>query len=105
MSMSAFGDKLRTVNPEQVASVLRTIGQAGAAVTGYAWLGSDPIISALAGVVFTGLTWWGQNVRSDANLIKSVADMPAVKTVVTESVSAANSVPRPNVVPPGAVVN
>jgi hypothetical protein len=81
---------LRAVNPEQIASLVRTIVQFGGGYfVGKGVLTGDELTLIVSGVVTLAVTLWGIWARSDNNLIKSAADVPAVKEIVAPVSSAA----------------
>lgn len=91
-------DRLRNINPEQAWSAVRTIGQVvGSIMVTKGWI-SDADWQLYSGaalvIVPTIIGLWA---RSDVNLIKSAADVPAVEKVVTEAALVANSIDRKNV--------
>lgn len=91
-------NRLRNVNPEQLASLLRTFLQVIGGVLvaqGYATEGQWAEWSGAALIILP--TLWGLWARSDTNLIKSAADVPAVDKVVTEAPVVAASIDRKNV--------
>lgn len=91
-------DKIRTINPEQLAVLFRTALQFGG---GY--LVGQGIVDAETWTVLSGalltlaITLWGLWARKDSNLIKSAAAVPAVEKVVAPGVSAARDPDYPKV--------
>lgn len=97
------GDALRLVNPAQIASLVRTLAQAASAITGWAFLNNNNVITAASTVVFGLVTLWGLWARSDKNLLKSAEEVPAVKTlVVSPTVPMATDPDHPKIVPPAS---
>jgi hypothetical protein len=92
-------NRLRTMNPEQVASLFRTLLQfAGGLGVAYGVMTETQFASILSGLMTVFVTAWGLWARSDANLIASAANVPAVHSVVTDPDVAATT-PAANVVP------
>ncbi len=91
-------NKLRTINPEQLAALLRTILQVvGGVVATKGWL-SDADWALYSGAFLTvATTVWGIVVRSDTNLVKSAADVPAVDKIVAPGTPLAFDPEQPKV--------
>jgi hypothetical protein len=82
--------KLRTLNPEQVWSAVRTIGQVvGSILVTKGWIADADwqLYSGAALVIVPTII--GLINRSDENLIKSAAEVPAVKEIVAPGTSVA----------------
>jgi hypothetical protein len=91
-------NKFRSINPEQVASFLRTILQVvGGMLVANGYV-SDADWTAWGGAALIIIpTIWGLWARTDTNLIKSAADVPAVKKIVAPGTEVAVSAARPKV--------
>lgn len=91
-------EKIRTINPEQIASFLRTVLQVlGGYLVAQGYLG-DLDWTALSGAVLVIVpTLWGLWARKDSNLIKSAAEVPAVTRIVAPGTSAARDGDYPKV--------
>lgn len=91
-------NRLRSINPEQFAAIVRTLIQVAGGIVAYHGLLSDQAWALYSGAFLTVATLvYGVIVRSDTNLIKSAADVPAVEKVVTEAALVANAIDRKNV--------
>lgn len=91
-------DKLRTINPEQLWSAVRTIGQVvGSILVTKGWIADADwqLYSGAALVIIPTIIGLWQ--RSDENLIKSVAEVPAVEKVVAPGTTVARDVDYPKV--------
>jgi hypothetical protein len=92
--------KLRTVNPEMMAALFRTVLQClgvGFATWGFM---TEEDWAAYSGPVFTFLvTAWGMYARRDSALVSSAAGVPAVQKIVAPSMPAANDWKVPKVTP------
>jgi hypothetical protein len=92
-------NRLRTMNPEQVASLFRTLLQfAGGLGVAYGVMTETQFASILSGLMTVFVTAWGLWARSDANLIASAANVPAVHSVVVTDSDVATATPAVNVV-------
>jgi hypothetical protein len=90
-------NKLRSINPEQLASFLRTVLQIlGGVVIANGYFDANTWLTLSGAVVTIVVTGWGLWARSDTNLIKSAAAVPAVTKVVAPGTAVANdpSVPK-----------
>jgi hypothetical protein len=88
------------MNPEQIAALFRTLLQfIGGLGVAYGWMTETQSASILSGLMTVFVTAWGLWARSDANLIASAANVPAVHSVLTDSDVAATT-PAENVVSP-----
>jgi hypothetical protein len=84
---------LRSINPDQMAATLRTLGQVFGAVLGTLGVQYADTWATIGGPVITILLWaWGVWARSDKNLLASAAGVPGVKAVVVPA-DVARSVP------------
>jgi putative chitinase len=93
-------DRLRTMNPEQIAALFRTLLQfIGGIGVAYGVMTETQLASVSSGLMTVLVTFWGIWARSDTNLIASAANVPAVHTVVADS-DVAKAIPATNVVPP-----
>ena len=97
-------DRLRTVNPEQIAALLRTIGQVlGGMIATQGWM-TDTEWQAVVGAVITVvLTAWGIFARRDSALITSAAGVPVTEKVIVATpviTSSETLTENPKVVPP-----
>jgi hypothetical protein len=73
---------LRSINPEQLASLFRTILQIGGGYLVSRGIASEDQVLALSSAGATILvTFWGLWARSDKQLIVSAANVPAVEMV------------------------
>ncbi len=82
-------EKLRTINPEQLASILRTVLQVvGGIVAANGWIADEQWVAISGGLLTIATTAWGLWARKDSNLIKSAADVPAVEKIVAPGTSA-----------------
>lgn len=89
---------LRSINPEQVASLFRTVLQVvGGILATNGWVASDNWTLISGSVLTLAVTAWGMWARSDTNLIKSAADVPAVDKVVAPGTDLATSRDAPKV--------
>lgn len=91
-------NKLRTINPEQLWSALRTIGQVvGSILVTKGWIADADwqLYSGAALVIVPTII--GLINRSDTNLIKSAAGVPAVEKVVAPTAEAATKSDYPKV--------
>lgn len=84
-------NNLRSINPEQFATIVRTLVQVAGGIVAYHGLLSDQAWALYSGAIVTVATLiYGVVVRSDNNLVKSAADVPGVvKIVATPGVKAA----------------
>ena len=88
----------RTINPEQIAAAVRTIAQVlGGVLVTKGVIGADDwaLYSGAAAIVIP--TVWGLIARSDANLIASAADVPAVEKIVAPGATPAGRDGHPKV--------
>ncbi len=88
-----FLSKLRYINPEMLAALLRTAVQVGGGIVAQRGWASDDEVSLIGGALVTILvTLWGMWTRTDKNLIESASSVPAVNSIsvdhATESASA-----------------
>jgi hypothetical protein len=91
-------NRLRTLTPEQFGALFRTILQIAGAVLATSGVFTDAQWQTISGSVFTlAVTAWGMWARSDANLIKSAADSPAVEKIVAPGTKLAASLDEPKV--------
>lgn len=91
-------NKLRSLNPEQIASIVRTILQVVGAILGTAGYMTDAEWALISGPLLTLVTTiWGFVARSDENLIKSAAAVPAVEKVVAPGTAVAGDYAVPKV--------
>lgn len=75
-------NKLRAINPEQLAALLRTIGQVlGGVIATHGWMTESEWATAFGGVTTILLTAWGIFARRDTALIESAANVPATQTI------------------------
>jgi|SRR5215204_5952319 len=96
-----FADKLRSVNPEQMAAFGRTIAQTLAGIIATQFALDEAYAGTIASaLVWTAITWWGVWARKDKNLLASAANVPTIKAVVTSSPEVAAKVPDPKVTTP-----
>jgi xanthine dehydrogenase molybdopterin-binding subunit B len=97
-------DKLRTINPEQIAALLRTIGQVfGGVVATRGWMTENEWIAVSGALGTVILTAWGIFARRDSALITSAANVPVTEKVVVATpvvVSSESLTENPKVVPP-----
>lgn len=100
--MSAFRDqfeaRLRTLNQEQAASLVRTAVQVISGATGWVWMNDNAFISGASFLVMALVTLWGVWASSDKNLIASAANVPAVARIETKTGDVAEAVPSSKVV-------
>jgi hypothetical protein len=79
-------NKLRTINPEQLAALLRTIGQVlGGVIATHGWMTDSEWTALSGGIATILLTVWGIFARRDAALIASAANVPVTEKVVVSS--------------------
>jgi hypothetical protein len=90
-------DRLRTINPEQMGAIIRTLFQmAGAAIGMFGFL-TDEDWLALSGPAASFLILlWGVWARSDTNLLVSAANVPGTKAVIVEP-ETASAIPNDKV--------
>jgi hypothetical protein len=76
-------EKLRTVNPEQIAALLRTVGQVlGGIIATKGWMDNSEWEAIVGAVITVVLTAWGIFARRDSALITSAANVPVTEKVV-----------------------
>jgi hypothetical protein len=79
-------NKLRAINPEQLAALLRTIGQVlGGVIATHGWMTDSEWAALSGGIATILLTVWGIFARRDAALIASAANVPVTEKVVVSS--------------------
>ena len=89
---------LRSINPEQVASFLRTAAQVlGGVFIANGWASADDWTAWTGAALVIIPTIWGLWARSDTNLIKSAADVPVVDKIVAPGTDLAVSRDAPKV--------
>lgn len=88
-----------TVNTAQVASLLRTLAQAGCGYAlGKGWIKPDDVPGLVALFVTLGLTAYGLYGRRNTALVASAAAVPSVVAILADSATAA-AVPSEKVQP------
>jgi hypothetical protein len=97
-------EKLRTINPEQIAALLRTVGQVlGGMIATQGWMTDSEWQAVVGAVITVVLTAWGIFARRDSALITSAANVPVTEKVVVATPVVASSeslTENPKVVPP-----
>ena len=79
-------NKLRAINPEQLAALLRTIGQVlGGVIATHGWMTDSEWTALSGGLATILLTAWGIFARRDTALIASAANVPVTDKVVVSA--------------------
>ncbi|MFJ5486572.1 hypothetical protein ACIKTA_02485 [Hansschlegelia beijingensis] len=91
-------NRLRSHDPEQLSALLRTILQVvGVVVATKGWLSADDWALYSGAVLTIVPAFWGLWARTDTNLVKSAADVPAVDKIVAPGAPLAFDPEQPNV--------
>ena len=91
-------DRLRSLNPEQVAALLRTGGQMlGAALGMFGYMNEETWALLSGPAVAFLLTIWGVVARKDTALLESAAGVPGTQAIVVASPEVAANVPSDKV--------
>jgi hypothetical protein len=78
-------DRLRTINPEQMGAIIRTLFQmAGAALGMFGFLTDEDWLAFSGPAASFLILLWGVWARSDTNLLRSAAEVPGTKAVIVE---------------------
>ena len=88
----------RAINGDQVGSMVRSILIfLGTGVVAKGYMSGEMWLQVVSGLTTAAVALWGFWANNDKNLIKSAAQVPAVKTIVAPPV-VANNIPSEKVV-------